>query len=115
MTPATTPFELIRRTNPAGNEFWSSRDFGRVLSYTDYRNFEAVVEKARTACFNSGQRVDDQFVEIDELIETGRGGCLGPESGWIEQSPARWVIQGYPTPIRMTPNTIAALPILIDR
>ncbi len=24
--------------------------------YTDYRNFEAVIDKARTACFNSGQR-----------------------------------------------------------
>ena len=68
-----TPFERIRRTNPAGNEFWSSRDFATVLGYTDYRNFEAVVEKARTACFNSGQRVEDHFVEITEMIELGKG------------------------------------------
>ena len=51
-----TPFETIRRTNPAGNEFWSSRDFARVLGYVNYRHFQAVIEKARTACFNSGQR-----------------------------------------------------------
>jgi len=69
-----TPFEAIRRTNPAGNEFWSSRDFAKVLGYNDYRNFEAVIEKARTACFNSGQRVDDHFVGITEMIEIGKGG-----------------------------------------
>ena len=45
-----SPFELIRRTNATGREFWSSRDFAQVLGYTDYRNFEQVVQKARTAC-----------------------------------------------------------------
>jgi DNA-damage-inducible protein D len=74
MTHPASPFERIRRTNPAGNEFWSSRDFAKVLDYSDYRNFEAVVEKARTACFNSGQRVEDHFVEITEMIEVGKGG-----------------------------------------
>ena len=73
-TTSSSPFERIRRINPAGNEFWSSRDFAQVLGYTDYRNFEAVIEKARTACFNSGQRVEDHFVEITELIEIGKGG-----------------------------------------
>ena len=68
-TTAITPFERIRRTNPTGSEFWSSRDFAQVLGYTDYRNFKAVIEKARTACFNSGQRVEDHFVEITEMIE----------------------------------------------
>jgi DNA-damage-inducible protein D len=73
MIKEITPFEKIRRTNPAGNEFWSSRDFARVLGYTDYRNFEAVIDKARTACFNSGQRVADHFVDITEMVEIGSG------------------------------------------
>jgi len=75
-TTAISPFERIRRTNPADNEFWSSRDFAQVLGYTDYRNFEAVIEKARTACFNSGQRVEDHFVEITELIIKELGGTM---------------------------------------
>ena len=74
MSHEITPFEQIRRTNPAGNEFWSSRDFARVLGYNDYRNFEAVIAKARTACFNSGQRVEDHFVEITDMIAIGKGG-----------------------------------------
>ena len=69
-----SPFEQIRRTNDAGVEFWSSRDFAQVLGYTDYRNFEQVIQKARTACFNSGQRVEDHFVDITEMIEIGKGG-----------------------------------------
>jgi DNA-damage-inducible protein D len=74
MSKDITPFENIRRTNAAGSEFWSSRDFARVLGYTDYRNFEAVIDKARTACFNSGQRMEDHFVDITEMIEIGKGG-----------------------------------------
>jgi DNA-damage-inducible protein D len=69
-----SPFERIRRVNEAGNEHWSSRDLAKVLGYSDYRNFEQVVEKARLACFNSGQRVDDHFVDITEMIEIGKGG-----------------------------------------
>jgi DNA-damage-inducible protein D len=71
---ASNTFERIKRVDESGAEFWSSRDFAQVLGYTDYRNFEAVVEKARTACFNSGQRVEDHFDEINEMIEIGKGG-----------------------------------------
>ncbi len=66
-----SPFERIRRTNAAGAEYWSSRDFAQVLGYSDYRNFEQVIKRAKTACFNSGQRIEDHFVEITEMIESG--------------------------------------------
>ena len=69
-----SPFESIRRTNAAGVKFWSSRDFAQVLGYTDYRNFEQVIQKARTACFNSAHRIEDHFVEITEMIEIGKAG-----------------------------------------
>ena len=32
------------------------------------------MEKASLACFNSGQRIDDHFVDITEMIEIGKGG-----------------------------------------
>lgn len=90
MTQAVAPFEQIRRVNEAGNEFWSSRDFSRVLGYTDYRNFESVIESARTACFNSGHRVDDHFVEVTEMVEVGNlTKEASPETGAEWKSPAR--------------------------
>ena len=49
-----------------------------MLGYTDYRNFEQVLEKARVACFNSGQRLEDHFVDITEMIELGKGAQSGP-------------------------------------
>jgi DNA-damage-inducible protein D len=69
-----SPFERIRRMNDAGMEFWSSRDFSEVLGYGDYRNFEGVIEKAKFACFNSGHRLEDHFVDVTEMIEIGKGG-----------------------------------------
>ena len=78
-TPPTgndSPFERIKRTNDTGHEYWSSRDFSQVPGYTDYRNFEQVTKKAKGACFNSGYRIEDHFVDITEMIEIGKGGCL---------------------------------------
>ena len=71
MSHAITPFEQIRRTNAAGNEFWSIRDFARAFGYVNYRHFPAVIEKARTAWCNSGQRLEGHFVGIDEMVEIG--------------------------------------------
>jgi len=69
-----SPFEQIKRTNAAGMEFWSSRNFAGVLGYGDYRNFEGVIEKAKLSCFNSGHRIEDHFVDVTEMIEIGKGG-----------------------------------------
>ena len=41
--------------------------------YADYRNFQSVIESARTACFNSGQRVEDHFVDVTDMIAFGKG------------------------------------------
>ena len=69
-----SPFERIKRTNEANNEYWESRDLAEVMEYTQYRNFEAVIEKAKLACFNSGHRIEDHFVDVTEMVEIGKGG-----------------------------------------
>ena len=68
-----SPFELIKRTNDAGTEYWSSREFAEVLGYGDYRNFEGVIEKAKLSCFNSGHRIEDHFVDVTEMVTIGSG------------------------------------------
>lgn len=69
-----SPFERIRKVNEAGNEYWESRDLAEILEYTQYRNFEAVIEKARLACFNSGHHIEDHFADVSKMIEIGKGG-----------------------------------------
>ena len=80
-----SPFQRIRRVNEAGNEFWSSREFAIVLGYNDYRNFEQVIAKAKTACFNSGVRIDDHFVDVTEMVETRQCKQLGNSSTSIKK------------------------------
>ena len=93
MSNEITPFEAIRRTNPAGNEFWSSRDFAKVLGYADYRNFQSVIESARTACFNSGQRVEDHFVEVTEMVKIGSRARRGIKTVMMSRYACYLVIQ----------------------
>jgi len=68
-----SPFERIRRTNAGGNEYWESRDLAEVLDYTQYRNFEAVIAKAKLACFNSGHRIEDHFADVSKMVDIGSG------------------------------------------
>jgi len=70
---ASNTFERIKRTNSSGAEFWSARELARVLEYTDFRNFIAVIAKAREACANSGHTVSDHFVDITEMVGIGSG------------------------------------------
>ena len=93
MSNEITPFEAIRRTNPTGNEFWSSRDFAKVLGYVNYRHFEAVIDKAKTACSNSGQRVEDHFVGSDQMIEIGKGGQRAVKTVMMSRYACYLVIQ----------------------
>lgn len=68
---AITLFESIKSLDDFGNEYWTSRAMWRILEYNEYRNFLPVIEKAKTACINSGQRVEDHFVEIHEMVGIG--------------------------------------------
>jgi DNA-damage-inducible protein D len=90
---ASNTFERIKRVSAEGHESWSSRDFARVLGYTDYRNFEAVIEKASTACINSGHRIEDHFVEITEMIEIGKGGQRSVKTVMLSRYAGYLVIQ----------------------
>lgn len=66
-------FEQLKHINEEGHEFWSARQLGKILGYLEYRNFVPVIEKARNACTNSGQLVDNHFVDINEMVDIGSG------------------------------------------
>lgn len=66
-------FERIKRTTEDGFEYWQSREFAKALEYDDNRNFDAVITKAKTACVNSQQPVDDHFGDSTEMVDLGSG------------------------------------------
>ena len=42
-------FESIKHVNEYGNEFWYARELQSILEYTEWRNFQKLIEKAQTA------------------------------------------------------------------
>ena len=66
-------FENIKHINEYGQEFWYARELQQALEYTEWRNFSAVVEKAKAACSTSGNEVDDHFVDVNKMVDIGSG------------------------------------------
>lgn len=56
-----------------GVEFWLARDLQVMLGYDEWRNFETVINKAITACENSGYARADHFVGINKMVVLGSG------------------------------------------
>lgn len=63
-------FEAIcHQDEEVGTEFWLARELQPLLGYSHWRNFEPVIEKAITACENSGQPVEDHFARLRNMVE----------------------------------------------
>lgn len=58
----------------AGVEYWMARDIQKLLEYEEWRNFCKVIEKAKTACQNSGRSAEDHFVEVNKMVMIGSEG-----------------------------------------
>ena len=68
-----TIFEQLRRVDENGIEYWTSRQLWKVLEYTEYRHFIPVIEKAKTACRNSNEPIENHFEDILEMVSIGSG------------------------------------------
>lgn len=56
-----------------GVECWSARDIQMLLGYSKWENFEKVILKAKDACKNAGEEINDHFPDVRKLIEAGKG------------------------------------------
>jgi len=56
-----------------GIECWSARDLQKLLGYSKWVNFEKVIDKAKTACSNAGEEIEDHFPNIQKNVEAGKG------------------------------------------
>ena len=66
-------FEDIKQIDENGMEYWNARELMNVLSYKDWRYFDAVIQKAKIACKNSNFDFNDHFVVNNKMVQIGSG------------------------------------------
>ena len=70
----TDSFEAHAQQTEGGVEFWLGRDLQHLLGYSEWRNFTAVISKAKTACEVSQHTTSDHFVDVNKMVDLGSGG-----------------------------------------
>lgn len=61
-------FESIKKIDENGIEYWTARELMEILGYSNWQNFEIVVNKAKQSCINSRQFPQDHFTDISKMI-----------------------------------------------
>ena len=64
-------FGDLKQENDAGIEFWYARDLQTVLDYSTWDKFKRVIQKAITACDNSGQPAENHFSQVVKMVRIG--------------------------------------------
>lgn len=54
-----------------GVECWSARELQELLGYRKWENFEKVIQKAKDACRNAGELMENHFPDIRKMVEIG--------------------------------------------
>ena len=60
-------FEEIKHIDENGVEFWYARELMPVLQYSNWQNFEKIIDKAKISCENSGISVLEHFIDVSKL------------------------------------------------
>ena len=63
-------FESIKHTSEGG-EYWLARELKDILGYTEWRKFEGVLNRAKTALNQTGNSIESHFVPSAKMVEAG--------------------------------------------
>ena len=66
-------FENTKHIDENGVEFWYARELMPILQYSNWQNFEKIIQKAKIACENSGIAVIDHFTDVNKMVQIGSG------------------------------------------
>ena len=60
-------FEDIKHIDDNGVEFWYARELMPILQYSNWQNFEKIINKAKRSCENSDINVFEHFTDVSKL------------------------------------------------
>ena len=66
-------FEEIKHIDENSVEFWYARELMPILQYSNWQNFEKIIDKAKTSCKNSDVNILDHFIDISKMVQIGSG------------------------------------------
>lgn len=64
-------FESIKHINEYGQEFWYARELQNTLEYAQWRRFSETIERAKSACAESGYNITDHFADVGKMVHIG--------------------------------------------
>ena len=62
-------FESIKHTDEEGNEYWEARELMKILQYSNWQNFENIIDKAKLSCQNSDISTLEHFIDVNKTIK----------------------------------------------
>jgi DNA-damage-inducible protein D len=69
----TKSFEEIKHIDENGVEFWYARELMPILQYSNWQNFEKIIDKAKISCENSEISVFEHFTDVSKTIKMPKG------------------------------------------
>ena len=60
-------FEDIKHIDENSVEFWYARELMPILQYSNWQNFEKIINKAKISCENSDISVFEHFIDVNKL------------------------------------------------
>ena len=66
-------FEDIKHIDENGVEFWYARELMPILQYSNWQNFEKIINKAKMSCQNSDISLFEHFIDVNKTIKMPKG------------------------------------------
>ena len=64
-------FEDIKHVDENGVEFWYARELMPILQYSNWQNFEKIINKAKVSCENSDISTLNHFTDVNKMVQIG--------------------------------------------
>jgi DNA-damage-inducible protein D len=83
--------EAVKRRAKSGMDYWLARDINELLGYPTWREFKAVIERAKNAMAANGVDPSHQIVVTHKLMEVAGGARLQGEDFFLSRPACRLI------------------------